>query len=170
MEWFGGAGRLLFPAGVAQYGCLWNHPTTLPFAPEHVGVHGHVLRIGIPAVLRVNCDLVADAISLQPLHHGVAVEGDHADPVGAFLHNGRLPGFLYAVDEPVETAAAHVHPGIHLDDAWEWVTDRPLRLRLLQRTTVSPVERIGLLRGLVMSAGKRVRGALSELSAHRRQA
>lgn len=47
-------------------------------------------------------------------------------------HNGKGPGFLHVIDEPVTERDLHPHPeSSHPGGGLEWVTDRPLRLRLI---------------------------------------
>jgi len=70
---------------------------------------------------------VAEAFSHKPFCLSV----DESQRPLEICHNGTLPGYLYVVEEVTE---ADLHP--HPDSAFpggdlEWLTDRPLRLRLV---------------------------------------
>ena len=53
---------------------------------------------------------------------------------GTIRHNGQHNGILYLVDEPVaEGVDIYKHPRTTMDDGVEWLTKRPLRLRVLWR-------------------------------------
>ncbi|MCL4507448.1 MAG: hypothetical protein M1434_13670 [Chloroflexi bacterium] len=53
------------------------------------------------------------------------------DDDGSIRHNGRLAGFLYAVDEAVSQDDIEPHPRTTMPAGWEWLTRRPLRLKML---------------------------------------
>lgn len=54
---------------------------------------------------------------------------------GTIAHNGTEPGYLYAVDEPVEIGPdLFQHPRSSMERGLEFLTARPLRLRLLGKT------------------------------------
>ncbi len=54
---------------------------------------------------------------------------------GSMIHNGKLPGFLYAVDEPViEDKDIYRHPRTTMDNGVEWLTKRPLQVRKISIT------------------------------------
>lgn len=46
-------------------------------------------------------------------------------------HTGRQPGLLYQLDEPIGPADVYPHPRTSMPAGLEWLTRRPLRLRLL---------------------------------------
>ena len=85
---------------------------------------------------------------------------------GTIRHNGTMEGYIYEIDEPVTQADAHVHPGIVQSDAWEWTTDRDLKLRLIERTQVEQSEKLGCLKAALMGLGTRLtlflRGRLTQ--------
>jgi hypothetical protein len=69
---------------------------------------------------------LAEAFSHKPS----VLEYDHVG--GAIKHNGTLPGFLYMIDEPIiEGENTYKHPNTSMDDCVEWLTKKPLKLRLL---------------------------------------
>jgi hypothetical protein len=57
---------------------------------------------------------------------------------GRIRHNGRRPGLLYAIAEAVTPDDITPVPGSTMGPGQEWVTRRPLRLVLLERTILSP--------------------------------
>lgn len=53
---------------------------------------------------------------------------------GKIYHSGRKRGFLYVVDEPVAIGRdIHPHPRTTMDQDVEYVTDCPLRVRMIQK-------------------------------------
>lgn len=53
---------------------------------------------------------------------------------GKIHHTGRKQGFLYAVDEPVIIGRdVHPHPRTTMDQNVEYITDRPLQVRMIQK-------------------------------------
>lgn len=53
---------------------------------------------------------------------------------GSIQHNGTQPGYLYAIDEPVKPGKdVCQHPRSTMDENAEFLTMRPLKLRLLAR-------------------------------------
>lgn len=55
-------------------------------------------------------------------------------------HNGDKPGWLYQIDEPVLAEDVLPHPRTSMPLGLEWLTRRPLRLRLLGAVAVRPEE------------------------------
>lgn len=51
---------------------------------------------------------------------------------GTICHNGTAPGYLYLIDEPLQAGRdMHPHPRTTMDENAEFLTLRPLRVRLL---------------------------------------
>jgi len=51
---------------------------------------------------------------------------------GSIKHNGSASGFLYIIDEPItEGTDIYRHPNTSMDDGVEWLTKRPLKLKLI---------------------------------------
>ena len=51
---------------------------------------------------------------------------------GAIHHNGTAKGYLYVIDEPVEAGKdVYQHPRTTMDPNAEFLTSRPLRVKLL---------------------------------------
>lgn len=51
---------------------------------------------------------------------------------GSIWHNGSEKGWLYVVDEPVEIGAdVYPHPRTIMEENAEWLTRRPLKVRLI---------------------------------------
>ncbi|HCG02479.1 MAG TPA: hypothetical protein DEV93_18295 [Chloroflexi bacterium] len=72
--------------------------------------------------------------------HRPAIVSQLAD--GTIMHDGSAPGYLYIVDEPVHPDDVYPHPHPINESRWEWLTKRPLRLALVERTEVQPDERL----------------------------
>lgn len=54
------------------------------------------------------------------------------DDDGAITHNGTAKGYLYVIDEPVEVGRElSPHPRTTMDENAEFITARPLRVRLV---------------------------------------
>ncbi len=62
------------------------------------------------------------------------------DERGIRRHNGRRPGFLYRIAEPVGPADLTPVPGSTLGRGQEWLITRPLRVTLMERTAPTPKE------------------------------
>ena len=101
--------------------------------------HGSPLKLDVLAVgsTITRCRAVAEAFAHKPTLVSI---GD-ADGKLDISHNGALPGLLYVVDEPVEDDDVHPHPNSSFPGGGlEWITDRPLRLRLI---TLLPASECG---------------------------
>jgi hypothetical protein len=73
---------------------------------------------------------LAIAFSHKPTQIGVSDDG-------TISHNGKQNGYLYEIAEPVSWEDIHPHPKVKAiapDDLWEWLTTRPFRLKLIQKT------------------------------------
>ena len=55
-------------------------------------------------------------------------------------HNGEQPGLLYVIDEPLSPVDVYPHPRTTMPPGLEWLTFRPLRLRLVGPVSVRPAE------------------------------
>ncbi|WP_124099786.1 hypothetical protein [Ruminococcus sp. Marseille-P6503] len=56
------------------------------------------------------------------------------DDSGSISHNGSENGLLYVIDEPLEIGTdIYRHPNTTMDKNAEFLTKRPLRVRLIQR-------------------------------------
>ena len=55
------------------------------------------------------------------------------DDDGVIFHNGDQKGYLYVIDEKVEIGAdAFQHPRTTMDENAEFLTKRPLKVRLIE--------------------------------------
>jgi hypothetical protein len=61
---------------------------------------------------------------------------------GRIRHNGETPGYLYAVAEDLGPDDVRPHPHPANADQWEWLTERELTLKLVERTVVTAAERL----------------------------
>ena len=78
---------------------------------------------------------LAEVFSLKP--RLVCLEDD-----GSIRHDGQLLGWLHVVDEPLGPDDLEPHPRSSMPPGLEWLTTRPLRLRLLGPVAVDPAERL----------------------------
>ena len=59
------------------------------------------------------------------------------DDSGKISHNGKGPGYLYVIDEPVSVGVdCYQHPRTAMDANAEFLTKRPLRIRLIAKLPV----------------------------------
>ena len=73
---------------------------------------------------------LAEAFSHKPSALGY-------DDDGEIRHNGTAKGYLYIVDEPVEVGTdIYQHPRTTMDENAEFLTKRPLRVRMLYEVPV----------------------------------
>ena len=69
---------------------------------------------------------LAEAFSHKPT--ALSYEDD-----GTIAHNGTAPGFLYIIDEPITVGIdIYPHPRTTMDENAEFLTNRPLRVRLFK--------------------------------------
>ncbi len=103
--------------------------------------HGSPLRL---EVLRTGSTITQDATLARAFSHKPTVLclEDEATPP-RIRHNGTLPGLLYGVDEPIDAADIYPHPRSSMPPGLEWLTQRPLRLKLLENVEVAPSEFLG---------------------------
>jgi hypothetical protein len=67
----------------------------------------------------------------------VSVEED-----GRIRHNGVMRGYLYVIDEGICSDDVEPHPRTTMAPGEEWLTRRPLRLRLVGETELSDKNRL----------------------------
>jgi hypothetical protein len=75
---------------------------------------------------------LAIAFSHKPTQLGVADDG-------TISHNGKQNGYLYEIAELLALEDIRPHEAcvkFSPNDLWEWITKRPLRLKLIQKTIV----------------------------------
>ena len=95
--------------------------------PDGAWYHGSNL---IFSELRANSTItqwkeLAEAFSHQPSCFGY-------DDYGVIQHNGTEKGYLYIVDEPVVVGVdVYQHPRTTMDENAEFLTRRPLKVRLV---------------------------------------
>ena len=61
---------------------------------------------------------------------------------GEVKHNGVTPGYLYAVSDDIGPDDVHPHPHPVNADRWEWLTNRELKLELIEQTIATDRERL----------------------------
>lgn len=68
---------------------------------------------------------LAEAFAHQPSMLGY-------DDDGVIVHNGSEKGYLYVIDEPIEVGRdVYQHPRTTMDPGAEFLTNRPLAVRLI---------------------------------------
>jgi len=86
------------------------------------------------------CRAVAEAFSHRPTCVGISVHESGEATSLEICHNGTRPGYLYVVDEELDEADVHPHPhSSFAGGGLEWLTDRPLRVRLVGPVAVGEV-------------------------------
>jgi hypothetical protein len=92
------------------------------------------------SVLRKGSTITQDRKLAEVFSHKptlVSMEDD-----GRIRHNGLATGYLYAIDEAVRSEDVVPHPNTTMAPGKEWLTRRPLRLRLLRETQLSEENRL----------------------------
>ena len=104
----------------------------VPFQPDGVWYHGsNALFAELRACSTITqWRALAEAFSHQP---GMLSYND----LGEITHNGHEPGYLYVIDEPVTVGVdCYQHPRTVMDANAEFLTKRPLRVRLITELPV----------------------------------
>ncbi len=69
---------------------------------------------------------LAEAFSHQPSRLSY-------DDDGKITHNGEEKGYLYVIDEPIKVGVdIYRHPNTSMDENAEFLTERPLKVRLVK--------------------------------------
>jgi hypothetical protein len=108
----------------------------LDVAPAKPWFHGSPYEL---VELRPKSTVTQDRDLAKVFSHRPSLVSDSRDGGGRLTHNGRREGWLYVVDEPVREADIAPVPGSTMPGK-EWHITRPLRVRLIERTTVLPDE------------------------------
>lgn len=104
----------------------------IPFNPRGTWYHGSNMRI---TQLKAGSTItqwreLAEAFSHKPTL--LEYDGD-----GIISHNGQAHGYLYVIDEPVSlNDDVYPHPRTAMDPNAEFLTKRPLRVRLIAELPV----------------------------------
>ncbi|MCE2396500.1 hypothetical protein J4G02_18365 [Candidatus Poribacteria bacterium] len=61
---------------------------------------------------------------------------------GTVKHDGVAPGYLYTVADEIGPDDVHPHPHPVNATRWEWLTNRELKLKLVEQTVVTDKERL----------------------------
>jgi len=61
---------------------------------------------------------------------------------GVIKHNGSMPGFLYRIDDAIKPNDVRPHPNSSMEWGREWLTNRELRVKLIDSTLVVDSERL----------------------------
>ena len=68
---------------------------------------------------------LAEAFSHQPTQLGY-------DDTGVIIHNGKEKGYLYIIDEPIMIGKdIYQHPRTTMDENAEFLTKRPLKVKMI---------------------------------------
>ena len=104
----------------------------VPFQPDGIWYHGsNVLFTELRAGSTITqWRELAEAFSHKP---GMLSYDDS----GIITHDGKESGYLYVIDEPVSVGVdSYQHPRTVMDANAEFLTKRPLRLRLIAELPV----------------------------------
>ncbi len=104
-----------------ESGCPWYHGSPLELTTLQEG-----------STITQQRDL-ARVFSHKPTV--VSIEDD-----GRLRHNGKLPGYLYEIAEPVGPDDVVPHPRTTMGPGDEWLISRELQVRLVEATTVRAEE------------------------------
>jgi hypothetical protein len=111
--------------------------TSLPDQPWFHGTPYKLLMLAASSTVTQNREMA------RVFSHKPAVVTYDADR-GAFKHTGPIfTGYLYQVDEEVGQGDVTVPASSDMNPGDEWVTTRPLRVRLLEETVIRPAEMMG---------------------------
>jgi hypothetical protein len=93
-------------------------------------------------VLRAGSTITQDEALARAFSHKPALLCiDDVTPGGRRIqHNGVQPGLLYVIDEPLADEDVYPHPNSTMPPGFEWLTRRPLRLRLIGAVEILPGE------------------------------
>ena len=61
---------------------------------------------------------------------------------GTVKHDGVIPGYLYTVADEIGPDDVYPHPHPVNATRWEWLTNRALKLELIEQTVVTDEERL----------------------------
>jgi hypothetical protein len=93
--------------------------------------------------LRPGSTITQDRDLARVFSHRPTLVGDGRAEGGALRHNGRRPGWLYTLAEPLRPGDLAAVPGSTLQGK-EWHTTRPLRVALLEATAPLSAELLSL--------------------------
>jgi len=79
---------------------------------------------------------------------------------GVIKHDGSLPGLLYRIDEAIQSNDVRPHPTSSMKWGMEWLTNRDLRVKMIDHTEVVDSERLSECE--VMELMKKARASSSE--------
>ncbi|MBO4367792.1 MAG: hypothetical protein J5859_03690, partial [Clostridia bacterium] len=105
----------------------------IPFSPDGVWYHGSNVRFD---VLREGSTITQWRELAEAFSHKPSVLGYEDD--GSITHDGKEYGYLYVIDEPIKAGVdCYRHPRTTMDENAEFLTRRPLRVRLIAEKPVS---------------------------------
>ncbi|MFO7167915.1 MAG: hypothetical protein DIU80_007775 [Chloroflexota bacterium] len=109
--------------------------------PQAPWYHGSPLLL---TELRAGSTITQDRDLARVFSHKPAVVSQDVAEDGrrTILHTGEQPGYLYRIAEPVGPEDVRPHPRTTMEPGQEWLTNRPLRLELVERTAPRPEERL----------------------------
>lgn len=97
------------------------------------------LRVGSSITQNRN---VAKAFSHKPSIVSMSDAGESLSDKLRVKHNGATPGYLYVVADDIGPDDVYPHPHPANADRWEWLTNRELKLKLIEQTTAMDQERL----------------------------
>jgi hypothetical protein len=64
------------------------------------------------------------------------------DDQGNIKHNGNIEGYLYQIDEGIGEDDVYLHPRTTMEKGLEWLTNKELKVRLIEKTYVRDDEKL----------------------------
>lgn len=105
-------------------------------SPSGAWYHGSNL---ILETLREGSTITQWRALAEAFSHKPAVLGYDDD--GTVIHTGTEPGYLYIIDEPVSVGTDICqHPSTTMDENAEFLTQRPLKLKLIAEIPADPAD------------------------------
>ncbi len=90
--------------------------------------------------LRIGSSVTQDMRVAKAFSHRPKLVSRSED--GEIKHDGLEPGFIYLISEKIGSADLRPHPHPVNADRWEWLTNREMKVELMEETVVTVDERL----------------------------
>ena len=133
--------------------------------PSRRWYHGSQQRL---TILRAGSSITQNEVLAKVYSHRPSMvsmsyggEGEPPPDGWKIRHDGVAPGYLYLVADEIGPDDVHPHPHPANVSRWEWLTERDLKLELIERTAVTDGERLTDAEIATLRRKQRERGDLS---------